>query len=926
MWDFVPGQRWLSETQPELGLGVVVGLEGRCVRISFPAAEETRLYVMREAPLSRVELGPGERIRDRRGCESRVTAARLERGLIIYDCQDSEGRCHELPEAELDDRLCLNRPQQRLLSGRLDPDHWFRLRYQTWCQRLRESDSPSFGLVGARVALIPHQRHIAAEVASRDAPRVLLADEVGLGKTIEAGLILHRMRLSERVRRVLVVTPEPLLHQWLVEMRRRFNLRLALLDADRFAAIADTNPFLAEQQVLCGLGLLTGQPRVARAALEAEWDLLVVDEAHHLLWSESGASAEYDGMASLAARVPGVLLLTATPDRLGHAGHFGRLRLLDPDRFHDYAAFLKEEEDYAPVAALAAKLIDQEPLTASDQDRLEHLLGDVAGQSRETMVAHLVDRHGTGRILFRNTRASIPGFPERELIPHPLPEPPSYAALPLTGLHRLTPERVLGRDWIAEDPRVDWLIATLRRLRPAKVLLICAQAQTLLELREALLRRAGIHAAVFHEGLEIVERDRAAAYFAATEDGTQILMCSEIGSEGRNFQFVHHLILFDLPLEPDLLEQRIGRLDRIGQRERVHIHVPYLSGGPGEILFRWYAEGLGSFEHPCAAGAALAQALGSRLLEALQGQADAEALIDETRVRRARLNEELARGRDPLLEIQSHRPDLDSALVERIETIDAGRELIEYLTAYWDAFGVEHEAGPGGTRVLRPGRDMLQEHFPHLPEDGLRVTFERATALAHEDREFLTWEHPMVRDAMELLTASDLGSAVLVLLRDSRLKRASLLLELLYVAECPAPVDLQVGRFLPPTLVRLVLDPDGRDHAVTLAHDSLRGDCLTRNVKLARSIIQSQAVRLSQMLARGDALAEAEVGRLVQSASLRMRLVLGEELERLSALARVNPLIRPQEIEQLERRRERLDHHLGETHLRLDAARVLVAA
>ncbi|MBK1719107.1 RNA polymerase-associated protein RapA [Thiocystis violacea] len=924
MQDFVPGQRWLSETQAELGLGIVMATDGRCVRIDYPATGETRLYAMRDAPLARLELGVGERIRDRQGRELRVIGARAERGLITYRCEDLDGLDHELPESELDDHQRFNRPQQRLLSGRIDSDHWFGLRYRTWRQGMREAGASTFGLLGARVALIAHQLHIAAEVAGRDAPRVLLADEVGLGKTIEVGLILHRLLLTGIARRVLVVTPEPLLHQWLVEMRRRFNLGFALFDRERFEAIDETNPFQAEQQVLCSLDLLVSRPDAEQAVLDGQWDLLVVDEAHHLAWSESGASHAYTLIEALAQRTPGVLLLTATPEQLGRAGHFGRLRLLDPARFHDYAAFREEEARYAPIAALAARLLDDEPLAAADWATLGSLLGDIEGMGRDEVIERLVDRHGTGRVLFRNTRASIPGFPGRVLVPYPLPEPQAYRTSTSDPLARLTPERVLGPGWDALDPRVDWLIATLRELRPAKVLLICVQAQTVLDLREALLRRAGLYAAIFHEGMEIVERDRAAAYFAAVEDGTQLLLCSEIGSEGRNFQFAHHLILFDLPLEPDLLEQRIGRLDRIGQTQTIRLHVPYLSGGPGEVLFRWYAEGLNAFERVCPAASAVFARQGETLRRALADPSLTDALVAEARALSEELNAEMAAGRDRLLELHSHRSDRDAALVDAIEEIDASREASDYLTRFWDAFGVEHESGPGGSLVVRPGSQMLHETFPRLPEDGLTATFDRSSALAHEDREFLTWEHPMAREAMELLTASDLGTSVLILVRDARFKRATLLLELLYVAECPAPPELLVGRFLPPTLVRLLLDAEGRDHAGEIAHEALRGDCLTRNFKLARSVIGSQAPRLSAMLARGETLAQEAVVRLEQEAMTRMEQVLGEELDRLIALARVNPSVREDEIERLRRRRERLGQSLRKTHPRLDAARVIV--
>lgn len=84
--------------------------------------------------------------------------------------------------------------------------------------------------------------------------------------------------------------------------------------------------------------------------------------------------------------------------------------------------------------------------------------------------------------------------------------------------------------------------------------------------------------------------------------GAQVLLCSEIGSEGRNFQFASNLVMFDLPFNPDLLEQRIGRLDRIGQAHDIQIHVPYLEKTAQSVLVRWYHEGLDAFEHTCPTG------------------------------------------------------------------------------------------------------------------------------------------------------------------------------------------------------------------------------------------------------------------------------------------------------------------------------------
>ena len=298
-----------------------------------------------------------------------------------------------------------------------------------------------------------------------------------------------------------------------------------------------------------------------------------------------------------------------------------------------------------------------------------------------------------------------------------MPTPAAYAELAADRGH---PAHAGGCLWPRLDrggSRIDWLIATLRSLRPAKVLLICARAQTVLDLREALMRRSGIHAAVFHEGMEIVERDRAAAYFAAAEDGTQILLCSEIGSEGRNFQFAHHLILFDLPLEPDLLEQRIGRLDRIGQRETIRIEVPYFTGSPGETLYRWYAQGLGALGAVCHGAAAVYGELRDELDATLTDPTRAEALIARAAARTAEVNADLAAGRDRLLELHSHRPQVSAALVDGIEAQDAGRSVGDWIGRLWDAFGMDSEPGPGGALVIRPGPTISRS-----PSQGCRRT------------------------------------------------------------------------------------------------------------------------------------------------------------------------------------------------------------
>jgi ATP-dependent helicase HepA len=917
---FVPGQRWLSEAEPDLGLGLVEETDGRYVRLSFAASAQQRTYAVQSAPLGRVRLQPDDLAQDRDGGELTVKAVDDRDGLLTYVCENRDGVPVTLPEQQLYDRLQLNRPQDKLLARRIDPDVWFTLRYQSWLQAAALWRSPVFGLQGPRIELIPHQLYIASEVSSRAVPRVLLADEVGLGKTIEAGLILHRLTLTERVRRVLIIVPDALVNQWLVEMLRRFNLAFSVFDRERIEASTADNPFHSEQRILCSLSLLTGSPAAARHVLDGEWDLMIVDEAHHLAWSERESSLAYQLVEALAASVPSVLLLTATPEQLGRAGHYARLRLLDPQRFHDYQAFLDEEDAYAPVARLAAQLLAGQPLGADDRRLLRDLMGDEADLDPERVIAGLIDRHGTGRVLLRNTRQAIKGFPQRRLHTYGLPLPDAYAAVASDP----QPEHAFGEGWTAIDPRVSWLTDLLGRIAPHKVLVICAHAATAIALRDHLLERRAIHAALFHEGMEIVARDRAAAFFADPDEGSQVLICSEIGSEGRNFQFAHHLVLFDLPLQPDLLEQRIGRLDRIGQRAAIELHVPYLQGGAGEVLLRWYRDGLSAFEAVCPAASAVTEQLADALRAAMAEPERTDRLVADGAALTARLNAELEAGRDRLLELYSFQPKAAAALVDRLRLADDQTSPAAYMTAYWDAFGVEHETGPGRSLVVHPGSHMLHEHFPGLGGDAITATFERADALAHEDRQFLTWEHPMVHGCMEMLTSGELGSAAVTVCSHPDYRTGTVFLELLFVTECAAPRGLQMQRYLPPTCIRLLLDAQGEDRSERLAHDQLEGLCLAQNRKLADTVIKSQGANTRLLLQLADEMAAAEGAALIARALRDMHSELRAEHRRLSALAQVNPNVRQDEIEQLVIRRDLLATTLKTARVRLDALRLVV--
>ncbi|HZM02022.1 MAG TPA: SNF2-related protein, partial [Candidatus Saccharimonadales bacterium] len=346
---FITGQRWISESEPELGLGTVSQAGNGRVQVEFKAAGETRVYAAEQAPLKRVRFRVGDTIRTQAGKEFIVEEVAEHQGLLIYG-----GDSQQLPEAQVSDHVSLQGPQERLLAGRFDPSTTFTLRRRTLELLHRFRKSPVRGFVGGRIDLIPHQLYIAQEVTNRHAPRVMLSDEVGLGKTIEACLILHRLLLSGRANRILVLVPESLVHQWFVEMLRRFNVWLHIFDEERCAAIAagdpGANPFLDDQLILTSVDFLVRDARRAAQAVAAGWDVLVVDEAHHLEWSATQPSRAYQVVEDLSRQSEGLLLLTATPEQLGAESHFARLRLLDPDRYRDLATFQAGAEDYQATA------------------------------------------------------------------------------------------------------------------------------------------------------------------------------------------------------------------------------------------------------------------------------------------------------------------------------------------------------------------------------------------------------------------------------------------------------------------------------------------------------------------------------------------------------------------------------------------------
>ncbi|KGT89583.1 RNA polymerase-associated protein RapA [Enterobacter cancerogenus] len=962
---FTLGQRWISDTESELGLGTVVAIDTRMITMMFPATGENRLYARNDAPVTRVIFNPGDTITNHEGWQMSVDEVRNDNELMTYigTRLDTEESGVVMREVMLDSKLVFSKPQDRLFAGQLDRMDRFSLRFRARKYQSEQYRLPISGLRGMRTNLIPHQLHIAHDVGRRHAPRVLLADEVGLGKTIEAGMIIQQQLLAGRADRVLIVVPETLQHQWLVEMLRRFNLRFALFDDDRYteAQHDSDNAFETEQLIICSLDFVRRNKQRLELLADADWDLLVVDEAHHLAWSEEAPSREYQVIEQLAEKTPGVLLLTATPEQLGLESHFARLRLLDPNRFHDFSQFVAEQQNYRPVADAVSSLLADQAITKEEMNLINDLIGEqdiepllqVANSDREgkedarkELVSMLMDRHGTSRVLFRNTRNGVKGFPKRELHQIRLPLPAQYqTAIKVSGImgtrksaeerarDMLYPEKIYQEfegdsgTWWNFDPRVEWLMGYLTSNRKEKVLVICAQAATALQLEQVLREREGIRAAVFHEGLSILERDRAAAFFASEEEGAQVLLCSEIGSEGRNFQFASRLVMFDLPFNPDLLEQRIGRLDRIGQMHDIQILVPWLEKTAQAVLLRWYHEGLDAFEHTCPTGRTIYDSEYSKLIEYLAAPENPQGLdefIAESRKQHDTLKAQLEQGRDRLLELNSNGGEAAQALANAIGEKDNDTDLVNFALNLFDIVGINQEDRSDSLIVLTPSDHMLVPDFPGLPEDGCTVTFNRNQALSREDTQFITWEHPLIRNGLDLILSGDTGSCALSLLKNKALPVGTLLVEMVYVVEAQAPKSLQLTRFLPPTPVRLLMDRAGNNLAGKVEFESFNRQLNAVNRHTGSKLVNAVQQEVHEILTQAEKVVIPEAQAIIAAAKVEADEKLSAELSRLEALRAVNPNIRDDEVEALESNREQVLASLGDAGWRLDALRLIV--
>ncbi len=908
---FKVGQRWISESEPELGLGVIVEVESKILTCFFPASKVDRRYGLNTAPLRRITFSIGDEIRTQKGEVFLLESISEKDGLYFY-----EGGGVSISETSLADTLTFSKPEERLFAGNIDSNELFKLRYDVLLNQRKNYLSPARGFLGPKVSIIPHQMYVAQEIVKRSRPRVLLADEVGLGKTIEAGLILHHLIQTGRAERVLILVPDSLVYQWFVEMLRKFQLTFRTINHDSQLSKGD-RPFEESQLFIASLKYVIKEDWLMDQVIESDWDLLIVDEAHQMKWSPENSSIEYDFVATLSKQIAGLLLLSGTPEILGLAGHFSRLQLLDPNRFHDYEKFINETTEYQEISHLADKLLKKSELGIKDKKLLlEKYQIDSTNLKPQECLQMLVDRHGTGRVYFRNTRKTMALFQE---------------FFPKRVLHSapLKMGKSKNIDKTKFETKIKWLADLINSKKGEKILLICHDKDLVLELEKKLKELTISKIAFFHSGMNLMNRDRQAAFFADPE-GADVLLSTEIGSEGRNFEFAKHLVLYDIPKLPDLLEQRIGRLDRIGQKNDIQIHVPYFENTSEEILFKWFHEGLNAFESSPKGATELFATLRAQLVHFMElsdsqelDQVKWQDFLKETKSIHQEIENRLEEGQDRLIELNSFNFEKAEGFVKEIKQVDDSSDLKDFMLNLFNQLGVDvDDMDDPDTFFIRPGDNMYMPHFPGLPNEGLLISFNRSKALKREDMTFLTWDHPMVLGIMDFISSKEIGNSTIVSWKTP--SKESFLFEGFYLLSSVADKKLQIEKWFPPTPLRVLINAKLEDLTGKFPKKIMDDSTSSLDQEKRNKLPEIPKDFLKNCVKKGKELCLARAKQYKDKFIEDMTKSFDSEISRLQSLREVNPTVSETEIVLLKFQKNELLKSMQNAELSLDSLRIIL--
>jgi len=446
----------------------------------------------------------------------------------------------------------------------------------------------------------PHwyQTETVRKVLKQYRGRVLLADEVGLGKTIEAGMVLKEYILRGMAERVLILCPASLVGQWRDEMASKFAIDCATSHDPLLRA--DPTKFWAQPCVIASIAVARRKDH-AELLAGLDYDVVVVDEAHHL---RDQSSASYRLVNSLRKRF--LLLLSATPVQNNLLELYNLLTLLQPGIF-------KTQKEFRAAYMVAGK-----PREPANRDKLRDLMRGVMVRNTRALAAlRMPPRHASTlratpeateaacydelTTLARHMAARDGGAQHRLSVQHLLTAAGSSPAAAAAAIARMAERDPGDARWSALLARVRAipagakeaaLLRLLERNPAEKKLVFVHNRDSLNHLANQLTQRK-MPFALFSGDMSGPRKDEAVVAF---RDQVPILLCTESGGEGHNLQFCNTLINFDIPWNPMAIEQRIGRIDRIGQTRDVFIFNLVTSGTIEDAVLRILDEKINLFE------------------------------------------------------------------------------------------------------------------------------------------------------------------------------------------------------------------------------------------------------------------------------------------------------------------------------------------
>lgn len=861
---------------------MILEVDGPRIRVRFDGDPESKTFNAFSGAIERVAVaGMVRRVSNGSiGLVHAQTTVTPPRWQVILD-----GRLVTVAEADLRPHV-LDDPHSRLMEGRIGTARQFALAVTARRYEIEQLTNDLVSLGESRVDIKPHQVSVVHRVITNYPHRFLLCDEVGLGKTIEAGMILKELRARGSAERTLIIVPPNLIRQWQFELKSKFNETFSVINKDTVRYLRNTqafqdNPFLLYDSVIVSSAWVSS-PHWAKLAAEVAWDMVIVDEAHHARVHRSGRRRSethlYRAVRDLAApdafSKRAALFLTATPMQLDSGELYSLIELLDPALFPTEEHFNEHRSELPGLNRLVQELTEGGFPTANDDPDLvvtrvaawlaiddevaaerlragqdsvnklcselsaKHLLSEVLIRNRKKVVGGFMPRQahrwqveltegerralnaveayvrqgyaraertndaavGFVMVIFqklmassiralrtsldrrrerleksagapslkRNTKAMIPDIEDQlendEFISTLLDQVAAADAQEAADLKVL----VELLDSVRTDSKADTLVQQLQELErieeAPKVLLFTEFRETQEYLRRR-VKAIGWDVQLFHGQLKPEAKDAAVEAFR-TSTRPSILLSTEAGGEGRNFQFCYLLVNYDLPWNPMRVEQRIGRVDRIGQANTVQVFNFWVKGTVEERVLDVLERRINIFEETVGGLDPILGDAERDLTKILQlgGDAREQALSRfeeqiQRKVAQARVAEE--KLRDFIMETKSYSKEIALTLAGKASPITpADQEL--FISRLLADVHTYLSRRPDGTFEITFHEPFLSD-FPQHSKDGghkRTVTMRPDVMTDSEHVEYLALGHPVVDDLIARATSpSYSGSA-----------------------------------------------------------------------------------------------------------------------------------------------------------------------